>query len=148
MSTRRINRAINVLAWVLAASFFAGFVTKFMPGDTFFGPAYSLKFVGWGYPSWLRFVVGLGELIGGILLIIPRYRFVGCLLLGVILQGAIVTHVVNANPLGESIAAPMTLLLVVIVAVASSPIRMRHLVTVTEKESPRAIRLSWDQTDR
>jgi uncharacterized membrane protein YphA (DoxX/SURF4 family) len=148
MSTRRINRAINVLAWVLAASFFAGFVTKFMPGDTFFGPAYSLKFVGWGYPSWFRFVVGLGELIGGILLIIPRYRFVGCLLLGVILQGAIVTHVVNANPLGESIAAPMTLLLVVIVAVASSPIRMRHLVTVTEKESPRAIRLSWDQTDR
>jgi uncharacterized membrane protein YphA (DoxX/SURF4 family) len=148
MSTRRINRAINVLAWVLAASFFAGFVTKFIPGDTFFGPAYSLKFVGWGYPSWFRFVVGLGELIGGILLIIPRYRFVGCLLLGVILQGAIVTHVVNANPLGESIAAPMTLLLVVIVAVASSPIRMRHLVTVTEKESPRAIRLSWDQTDR
>jgi uncharacterized membrane protein YphA (DoxX/SURF4 family) len=148
MSTRRINRAINVLAWVLAASFFAGFVTKFMPGETFFGPAYSVKFVGWGYPSWFRFVVGLGELIGGILLIIPRYRFVGCLLLGVILQGAIVTHVVNANPLGESIAAPMTLLLVVIVAVASSPIRMRHLVTVTEKESPRAIRLSWDQTDR
>jgi uncharacterized membrane protein YphA (DoxX/SURF4 family) len=138
MSTRRINRAINVLAWVLAASFFAGFVTKFMPGETFFGPAYSVKFVGWGYPSWFRFVVGLGELIGGILLIIPRHRFIGCLLLGVILEGAIITHVVNANPIGESIAAPVTLFLVVIVALASSPIRMRHLVRATEKESPGA----------
>jgi uncharacterized membrane protein YphA (DoxX/SURF4 family) len=142
MSTRRINRAINILAWVLAASFLAGFVTKFMPGETFFGPPYSVKFVGWGYPSWFRFVVGLGELTGAIMLLIPRYRFVGCLLLGVILEGAIVTHVVNANPIGESIAAPVTFLLVVIVAVASSPIRLRHLVTVTEKESPRPSSLS------
>ena len=133
MSTRRINRAINILAWVLAASFLAGFVTKFMPGETFFGPPYSVKFVGWGYPSWFRFVVGLGELTGGILLLIPRYRFVGCLLLIVILEGAIVTHVVNANPIGESTAAPVTLLLVAIVAVGSSPVRIGHLVPAVER---------------
>lgn len=99
MPTRRRNRAVTVLAWVLAASFFAGFVTKFMPGETFFGPPYSLKFVEWGYPSWFRFVVGTGELAGGLMLLIPRYRFVGCLLLTVILEGAIVTHVVNDNQL-------------------------------------------------
>lgn len=122
-----MNRAITVLAWLLAASFIAGFVTKFMPGETFFGPPYSVKFVDWGYPSWFRFVVGAGELVGGIMLLLPRYRFAGCLLLGVILEGAIVTHVVNDNPIGESIAAPVTLLLMVIVGVASSPIRIGQL---------------------
>lgn len=130
---RRSNRAVSILAWVLAASFFAGFVTKFMPGETFFGPPYSVKFVEWGYPSWFRLVVGAGELIGGILLLIPRYRFVGCLLLVVILEGAIVTHVINDDPIRESIAAPVTLLLVLIAAVASSPFRVGQLVPAPEK---------------
>jgi uncharacterized membrane protein YphA (DoxX/SURF4 family) len=128
-----MNRAVTILAWVLAVSFVAGFVTKFMPGETFFGPPYAVKFVEWGYPSWFRFVVGTGELAGGIMLLLPRYRFVGCLLLIVILEGAIVTHVVNANPIGESTAAPVTLLLVAIVAVASSPIRIGHLVPAIER---------------
>jgi uncharacterized membrane protein YphA (DoxX/SURF4 family) len=128
-----MNRAVTILAWVLAVSFVAGFVTKFMPGETFFGPPYAVKFVEWGYPSWFRFVVGTGELAGGIMLLLPRYRFVGCLLLIVILEGAIVTHVVNANPIGESTAAPVTLLLVAIVAVASSPIRIGHLVPAVER---------------
>jgi len=133
MSIRPMNRAVTILAWVLAVSFVAGFVTKFMPGETFFGPPYAVKFVEWGYPSWFRFVVGTGELAGGIMLLLPRYRFVGCLLLIVILEGAIVTHVVNANPIGESTAAPVTLLLVAIVAVASSPIRIGHLVPAVER---------------
>ena len=76
----------------------------------------------------LRRFAGTGELVGGILLLIPRYRFVGCLLLAVILEGAIVTHVINDDPIRESIAAPVTLLLVLIVAIASSPIRIGQLV--------------------
>jgi uncharacterized membrane protein YphA (DoxX/SURF4 family) len=127
-----MKRAVTVLAWLLAASFLVGFVTKFMPGETFFGPPYSVKFAEWGYPSWFRFVVGAGELAGGILLLVPRLRFVGCLILIVILEGAIVTHVINSNPIGESIAAPITLVLAAIVAFASSPIGMRQLVAATK----------------
>lgn len=67
------------------------------------------------------------------MLLLPRHRFVGCLLLTVILEGAIVTHVVNDNPIGESAAAPVTLLLVAIVAFGSSPIRVKHLVPAIEK---------------
>ena len=132
MSTRTTNRAAVVLAWVLAASFVVGFLTKFWPGETFFGPPYSVKFVEWGYPSWFRFVVGIGELAGAVMLLIPRLRFLGCLLLAVILEGAIVTHVVNDNPLRESVAAPITLALLAMVAVASSPIVVRQLLSATE----------------
>lgn len=127
MRRKSIKRAVTVLAWLLAVSFFVGAVTKFAPGETFFGPPYSEKFVEWGYPSWFRFIVGTGELIGGVLLVVPRFRFIGCLLLALILEGATVTHIVNNDPLAESIAAPATLVLVVTVAVLSSPFEWRRL---------------------
>lgn len=129
MSRKSITRAVTVLAFLLAVSFFVGGITKYAPGETFFGPPYSEKFVEWGYPSWFRFIVGTGELIGGVLLLVPRFRFIGCVLLSLILEGATVTHIVNNDPLAESIAAPITLALVVIVAVLSSPIEWRRLAT-------------------
>ena len=109
------------LCWLLALAFAVGAVTKFLPGESFFGPPYSEKFVEWGYPSWFRFVVGSGELVGAILLTIPRRRFLGAALLSVILVGAVVTHVVNQDPLGESLAAPVTLALVATVLWATRP---------------------------
>ncbi|MFI6925870.1 hypothetical protein ACIBIZ_38440 [Nonomuraea spiralis] len=60
MTTRSRPRWLStVLYWYLAASFFIGFVTKFWPGPTFFGPAYAEKFADWGWPPWMRFVVGI-----------------------------------------------------------------------------------------
>lgn len=125
MQQQTRNRIVSILAWLLAISFFFGSLTKFAPGETFFGPSYAVKFVEWGYPSWVRFIVGAGELLGGILLIIPRFRFLGGLLLTVILEGAIVTHIINADPFAESIAAPVTLVLVATVAVLSAPFGLR-----------------------
>jgi uncharacterized membrane protein YphA (DoxX/SURF4 family) len=72
-----------------------------------------------GYPSWFRFVVGSGEIVGAVLLLVPRRRFLGAALLGVILVGAIVTHIVNQDPLSEAVMAPTCLALVSIVALAS-----------------------------
>lgn len=135
MSRKSIKRAVNVLAGLLAISFFFGAVTKFAPGETFFGPPYWEKFVEWGYPSWFRVIVGTGELIGGVLLVIPRFRFVGCVLLALILEGALVTHIVNNDPLAESIAAPVTLLLIVMVAIPSSPFEWRRLATAPAEGS-------------
>jgi uncharacterized membrane protein YphA (DoxX/SURF4 family) len=68
------RRLLIGLCWFLAVEFTVGAATKFYPGETFFGPPYSVKFVDWGYPSWFRFVVGAGELLAAALLVIPLTR--------------------------------------------------------------------------
>jgi uncharacterized membrane protein YphA (DoxX/SURF4 family) len=113
------RRAVAGLCWLLAISFIAGGIAKFLPGETFAGAPYSQRFADWGYPSWFRFVVGSGEIVGAVLLLVPRRRFLGAALLGLILVGAIVTHIVNQDPLGEAVMAPTCLVLVSIVALAS-----------------------------
>ena len=115
--------------WVLAAlvvwlvvSFTAGAITKFMPGETFFGPPYSVKFEDWGYPSWFRIPVGIGELVAAAALLVPRLRFLAAGLLIVITAGGLATHVTNQDPLAESISAPVHLVLAVILAIATRPV--------------------------
>jgi uncharacterized membrane protein YphA (DoxX/SURF4 family) len=115
------RHALTGLCWLLALSFVAGALAKFAPGETFAGAPYSEQFKDWGYPAWFRFVVGSGELVGAVLLLVPRRRFLGAALLGVILVGAVLTHILNQNSLGESIMAPICLALVSIVAWASRP---------------------------
>jgi uncharacterized membrane protein YphA (DoxX/SURF4 family) len=102
------RRALTGLCWLLALSFVAG-------------APYSEQFADWGYPSWFRFVVGSGEIVGAALLLVPRRRFPGAALLGVILVGAVLTHIVNQDPLSEAVMAPTCLALVGIVAYASRP---------------------------
>jgi uncharacterized membrane protein YphA (DoxX/SURF4 family) len=115
----RPRRAVTGLCWLLALSFVAGGVAKFAPGETFAGAPYSEQFADWGYPSWFRFVVGAGEIVGAVLLLFPRRRFLGAALLGVILVGAVLTHVVNQDPVSEAVMAPTCLALVGIVACSS-----------------------------
>ena len=111
---------VALVVW-LVVSFTAGAVTKFMPGETFFGPSYSVKFEGWGYPSWFRIPVGIGELVAAVALLIPRLRFLAACLLTVITAGALATHLTNNDPIGESISAPVHLVLAVILAIATRP---------------------------
>jgi uncharacterized membrane protein YphA (DoxX/SURF4 family) len=124
-------RLVAALSWLLALSFVVGGVTKFLPGESFFGPPYAEKFVEWGYPSWFRFVVGSGELLGAVLLMIPRHRFQGAVLLAVILIGAVVTHIANQDPWSQSAAAPVVLTLTGIVAGATRPRDRRALLAIS-----------------
>ena len=119
---------VALVVW-LVVSFTAGAVTKFMPGETFFGPAYSVKFEDWGYPPWFRFPVGLGELAAAVALLIPRLRFLAACLLAVITSGALATHLTNQDPIGESISAPVHLVLTVILAIATRPTDWKELGT-------------------
>jgi hypothetical protein len=41
------RRLLIGLCWFLAFEFTVGAATKFYPGETFFGPPYSVKFVDW-----------------------------------------------------------------------------------------------------
>jgi uncharacterized membrane protein YphA (DoxX/SURF4 family) len=130
------QRVITALSWLLALSFVVGAVTKFLPGDSFFGPPYSEKFVDWGYPAWFRFVVGSGEFLGAVLLVLLRRRFLGAALLGVILIGAVVTHIANQDPLTESVAAPVVLALTGMVASATRPRDWRALLASQRPARP------------
>lgn len=129
MSKRESRRWITGLCVWMVLSFTAGALTKFYGGETFFGPAYSVKFPDWGYPDWFRFVVGSGELVGAALLLIPRRRtrFLGAALLMVITAGATITHLANQDPVGHSFSAPLHLVLSGIVAWAHRPADWRDL---------------------
>jgi uncharacterized membrane protein YphA (DoxX/SURF4 family) len=111
------SRLLTGLSWVLAVEFVVGGLIKLT------APSIGERFVDWGYPSWFRLVVGAGELVGGALLLSPRRRFLGAALLAVILVGATLTHVVNGDPLSESVSAPLHLVLAATVAWATHPDR-------------------------
>jgi len=108
------------LCWFLALEFVVGGAAKFLPGETWFGRPFDERFVEWGYPAWFRFVVGAGEIVGGVLLV-TRRRFLGAALLVVILTGATITHIVNQDPLSDASSAPFHLVLALVVLWASRP---------------------------
>ncbi|MEU4542105.1 DoxX family protein [Nonomuraea dietziae] len=134
------RRLSTILYWYLAVSFFIGFATKFWPGPTFFGPAYSEKFVDWGWPPWMRFVVGTLELVFGLMMIVPRrrVRFIGAAGLVFVLIGAVTTHLIDVAPLYEEVSAPLHLTIMIGVALANWPSDWRDLLHPLDDRSARA----------
>ncbi|MGW7484573.1 DoxX family protein [Nonomuraea muscovyensis] len=120
------------LYWFWALQFALGAITKYWPGETFFGPPYSMQFIEWGYPSWMRFVIGGLEGFAAILLVIPsrRARFLGATTLAFVLTGAVTTHIINHDGLSESWAAPTHLLIAGALALANWPADWRDLLRV------------------
>ena len=55
------------------------------------------RFGHWGYPANAQYVVGVFEILGGIGVLIPRWRRAASLTLGALMLGALCTHVVNAE---------------------------------------------------
>jgi uncharacterized membrane protein YphA (DoxX/SURF4 family) len=56
------------------------------------------RFRGGGYPDRFYFAVGLAELVGSILLLVPRLAKVGALPLIVVMAGATATHFLHREP--------------------------------------------------
>jgi uncharacterized membrane protein YphA (DoxX/SURF4 family) len=108
---------------------------KFSPVGFFGYPSYPEKFTAWGYPPWFSFVVGAAEIFAGVMLILPRRRFVGAAIMLFILTGAIATHIINRDSLGDSIAAPIILVLSAIIALASWPVDWKEPLTLRPRES-------------
>ncbi|MER6256924.1 DoxX family protein [Streptomyces sp. NPDC001584] len=142
------KRLTTGLYWFLAFEFALGAVTKYWPGDTMFSSAYSAKFVDWGYPSWMRFVVGALEGAAAVLLLIPdrRTRFLGATTLMFVLTGAVTTHIVNHDPAVESWAAPAHLLIMGILALANWPADWRDLLRAPAAPAARTPRPSNETT--
>ena len=51
----------------------------------------------WGYPANANYVVGVFEILGGIGVLVPRWRQAALLTLGALMLGALCTHVVYAE---------------------------------------------------
>ncbi len=69
---------------------FMGFMAVDPPGDPV-----AQQFMGAMFSSYLYVMVGIAEIIGGILLLIPQFRLVGWLLQGVIIFNIIAFHLAH-----------------------------------------------------
>ncbi|NGN62313.1 DoxX family protein [Streptomyces sp. A7024] len=124
------ERTRTVVHRIVAAEFLLGAITKYWPGTGPFGQDYAIKFTQWGYPPDFRFVVGTLELLCAVLLLAPRKpaRFLGATGLVLVLTGAVTTHIIAADPLTQSLAAPLHLIIAAAIAIANWPPDCRHLL--------------------
>ena len=93
-----------------------------VPGVEF----WARDFQRWGYPGWLRFVVGVAELVSAALLLLPRLAGYGASVFGIIMLGAIITHATH----NESTRLPFNFLLLalsLIVVLARQPAFLKRL---------------------
>ena len=85
--------AVWVLQFVLAAFFAMQGVVKLAGSQSWVA-----RFSGWGYPDRFYLVVGLAELAGAVVLLIPRLARFGALLLIAVMAGATATHLIHHEP--------------------------------------------------
>jgi uncharacterized membrane protein YphA (DoxX/SURF4 family) len=107
--TPRASRSwLEVVLWVLqiasAAMFFLSGFSKLAGA-----PPMVALFTAIGIGQWFRYLTGALEVLGALLLLVPRLSGVGALLLAGVMTGAIAAHlfVVGGNP-----AVPVVLLVV------------------------------------
>jgi len=91
----RVRRsAVWVCAVFLAATFIAIGMSKLWGGAAI---RWSGRFEHWGYPPHAQYVVGVLEIIGGVAMLIPRWRQVGAAILVVLMIGALCTHLLHGE---------------------------------------------------
>jgi uncharacterized membrane protein YphA (DoxX/SURF4 family) len=69
-----------------------------------------------GYPDWSRFVVGLVEIAGAILLVVPRWTMYAATALGALMIGAVASELLAGRGF-EAVLAGQWLILLAIIAV-------------------------------
>ena len=92
----------TVALWIVqilaAAAFVAIGLGKF--GD----PSWARNFARWGYPDGFYMVIGVLEIAGGLLLLVPKVTSYAAALLAVILVAAAVTLQLNHLPMSPALA--------------------------------------------
>ena len=100
-----------VLLWILTAFLTVIFLTA--GGTKLAGlPVQADNFARWGYPGWFMYAVGVVEVGGAVVLLIPRGAGFAALFLCGTMVGAALTHLLH----GEMTAAPVPLVLLALVA--------------------------------
>jgi putative oxidoreductase len=92
MARKAATIALWTLSVLLALLFLASGLGKLANGETAAGLRFDEQFEAWGLPAWARFPVGLAEVAGAIGLVFPRVRPYAAAGLGLLMLGAVATH--------------------------------------------------------
>src|SRR5262245_48586303 len=89
-------RIVKITAlWTLQIAF--GVLCLLVGTGKFGDPNWVRRFAEWGYPAGFYLVVGVLEIIGGLLILIPRVASYGSLLIMAVMVGAIVPHLTHGE---------------------------------------------------
>lgn len=95
MDKKRIAK--EIAAWLLALwlcfIFFRAGIDKFDDAS-----GWSRAFRGWGFSVGFRILIGVLEVIGALLLLVPRTVVYGTITIGVIMIGAAITQLMQHHP--------------------------------------------------
>jgi putative oxidoreductase len=100
------DRGVSIALWAISVLLALFFSVMGLPKMLGVG-GWAGRFAAWGYPPWFVVLVGAGEIVGAVLLLIPPLATQGAAGLSVIMLGAVATHLVH----GESVrvVVPVTL---------------------------------------
>lgn len=100
---KRLTKIQPVLVWLIIAypayRVIVNGIRKFDPEGMWTG-----AFEEWGYPVWFRIFIGVLETLGGLIILIPRTRAYGGIILGVVMIGALVTRLINGTGLDDALS--------------------------------------------
>jgi uncharacterized membrane protein YphA (DoxX/SURF4 family) len=85
------SKGANIALWVLQGLLALAFVGA-ASGKLLGKPEMVALFEAVGVGQWFRYVTGLLELTGALLIVVPRTKFFGAALLSVVMVGAVLTH--------------------------------------------------------
>jgi putative oxidoreductase len=85
------RKGANLALWVLQGLLAFAFVGA-ASGKLLGKPEMVALFEAVGVGQWFRYVTGLMELTGALLIVVPRTKFFGAALLSVVMVGAVLTH--------------------------------------------------------
>ncbi|AXT20372.1 hypothetical protein D7030_04425 [Flavobacteriaceae bacterium AU392] len=121
-----LTRIQSILLWLIALWFAYSLgingVRKLDP-DGFWTNAFQR----WGYPNWFRTLIGVLELFGALLLLIPKIRYIGAFILFFVMIGALITRIIHGTSLGDALS------------IASNAIVFLYLITYHSKNDTPSI---------
>jgi putative oxidoreductase len=104
---------LRIVTGLLAVVFFASGVVKLIPLDVAVQ-----GFARWGYPDWFRIAVGLAEVVGAVLLVVPSAQWIGAAGLSIMMVGAAITHLMTQGEAARVLVPVVLFLLLLGVAFA------------------------------
>jgi uncharacterized membrane protein YphA (DoxX/SURF4 family) len=91
----RLHRIAVWMAAILLAVAFVGVGMSKLAGAS--AMRWAERFDLWGYPANVQYAVGVLEVLGGLGVLIPRWRRAASVILGAVMIGALGTHLVNGE---------------------------------------------------
>jgi len=105
------SKVRSIGLWIVTALLACLFVLS--GSMKFVNPDMAENFAKWGYPDWFRILIGVVELAGGLILLLPRTALYAAGVLGIVMVGAVFTHLGH----GETPQAAVPLVLLVLLVI-------------------------------